>query len=142
MAVTLDVLLDEPVGVLLQRRVIADVAHWIGRVGRAMRRRAACHRAGLLSGFDAGVITEPADPRLLRRAPESVVDRLQRAYEHRTGGNGARAEGPHGEATPPHDRLGERTHGGAGEAASPVRIHVRPDLVTREPVDLVFLDSV
>src|SRR5207249_11314808 len=48
-------------------------------------------------------------------------------------------ERPYGEAPPPHVGLGERTDGGAGEAASPVRIHVRPDLVAREPVDLVLL---
>src|SRR5262249_60287130 len=100
------------------------------------------HRAGLLPRLDARVVPEPPDSRLPRRAPEPVVDRLERAHEHRTGGDGARAERPHGEAPPPDVRLGERADGGTGEAASPVRVDVRPDLVAREPVDLVLLDPV
>src|SRR5262245_45172468 len=100
------------------------------------------HRAGLLSWPDARVVAEPPDSRLPRRAPESIVDRLQRAHEHRTYGDGARAECPHGEAPPPDVGLGERADSGAGEAASPVRVHVGSHLVAREPVDLVLLDAV
>src|SRR5437773_11350805 len=44
---------------------------------------------------------------------------------------------------PPSDvEFGERAHGRAVEAALTVRIYVLPDLVAREPVDLVLLDSV
>src|SRR4029450_11603705 len=74
--------------------------------------------------------------------PEPVVDRLQRAHEHWTRGDGTRAERPDGETPPPDVGLGERADCGAGEAASPVRVHVGPDLVAREPVDLVLLDTV
>src|SRR5437773_12525695 len=43
---------------------------------------------------------------------------------------------------PPSDvEFGERAHGRAVEAALTVRIYVLPDLVAREPVDLVLLDS-
>src|SRR5207245_4953784 len=138
----LDVPLHESVGVLLERRIVAYAPYGLGRVGRAMLRGAAGHRAGLLPGFDAGVIAEPPHSRLPRGAPEPVVDRLQRAHEEGARRDGARAERPHGEAPPPDIRLGERADGGAREAASPVRVHVGSDLVASEPIDLVLLDPV
>src|SRR5436190_2096329 len=56
----------EPVGVLLQRRVVADLP--IGRLRRRaaifVRRGAACHGAGLHAGLDARVVAHEANPRL------------------------------------------------------------------------------
>src|SRR5262249_18700041 len=100
----LGVSLDEAVGVLLQRRIVTEVPYRLGGVGRAMLGSAPGHRAGLLPRLDARVVPEPPDARLPRRAPEPIVDRLERAHEHRTGGDGARAERPHGEAPPPDVR--------------------------------------
>src|SRR5207245_7558892 len=85
---------------------------------------------------------EPPSSGLPRRAPGSGVHRLQCAHEHWTCWDGARAERPYGEAPPPDVRLGERTDGGAREAASPVRVHVGPHFIAREPIDLVLLDAV
>src|SRR5262249_18530236 len=46
------------------------------------------------------------------------------------------------ETAPPHIGLGKGADSGAGEAASPVSVDVRPELVAGQPVDLVLLDAV
>src|SRR5262245_49376791 len=127
MAGPLGASLDESVGVLLQRSVVADVPRGARGMAGIVGRRAAGHRAGVLSRLDAGVIAEPADARLTRDAPEPIVDDLERAHERGPRGDGARAEGPHGEAPPPDVGLGERADGRAGEAAAPVGVHVWAD---------------
>src|SRR5262249_26870049 len=109
--------LHEPVGVLLQRGVVADLSHRAGGMLGAVLRGAAGTRARLLSRLDAGVVADPAHARLPGHAPEPVIDRLQGAHEDRAGGNRTRAERPHGEAAPPDVGLGERANGRAGEAA-------------------------
>src|SRR6516164_8878141 len=43
---------------------------------------------------------------------------------------------------PPGVGFGERADGGTGETASPIIVHIRPELVTSEPIDLVFFNSV
>src|SRR5262245_22967161 len=43
---------------------------------------------------------------------------------------------------PPDVGFGERADGGAGKTAPPVIVHIRPELVTGEPVDLVFFNSI
>ena len=48
----------------------------------------------------------------------------------------------HRHRVPPDVRLGKRADGGAGEAAAPMIVHVRSQLVASEPIDLVFFDTV
>src|SRR4029450_13610578 len=43
---------------------------------------------------------------------------------------------------PPGGGLGEREDGGTGKTAPPLIVHIRPELVTSEPIDLVFFNSV
>src|SRR4029450_5946496 len=43
---------------------------------------------------------------------------------------------------PPGVGLGGRANGGTGKTASPLIVHIRPELVTGEPIDLVFFNSV
>src|SRR6266508_5443221 len=46
------------------------------------------------------------------------------------------------EGMPPHIGFGKRADGDTSEAASPLVMHVRSELVTGEPIDLVFLNAV
>ena len=48
----------------------------------------------------------------------------------------------HRHRVPPDIRLGKRADSGAGEAATPVIVHVGSELVASEPIDLVFFDTV
>src|SRR5262249_43916506 len=41
-----------------------------------------------------------------------------------------------------HIGFGKRTHGGAGETTAPVIVHVRPQLIAGEPVDLVLFNAI
>ena len=43
---------------------------------------------------------------------------------------------------PPCIRLGKRADGGTGKTAPPLIVHIRPELVASEPIDLVFFNSV
>ena len=113
-AAPLDVPLDEPVGILFQRRVIADLPDSLCRAALVfVRRRAACDRAGLLAGLDARIVSEPAHAFLSHDSPEAVVDRLQQVDERRPREDGAGAESPAREAAPPDVGFGKRANGRA-----------------------------
>src|SRR5262245_60738542 len=95
----LDVPLDESIGVLFQGGVVPHIPlDLAGGAGVLVRRGAASDGTRVLAGLDAGVVTDPAHPRLACRPPELVVDRLQHAHERGPEGDRTGAEGGHGEA--------------------------------------------
>src|SRR5712692_8824789 len=81
-------------------------------------------------------------PPLRHYAPELVVNRLEAADQQRSQGDRAVAQRGDPQVAPPGGRLGIGANGHAGEAAAPVLVYVRPQLVAGEPLDLVLLDAV
>ena len=78
--------LDERFGVLLDRRVVADVA--LDRCCLRLRRGRRCSSAigaGVLADLEPGVVAHEADALLRELAPDLVVDPLQRADDRRAG---------------------------------------------------------
>src|SRR5687768_14777713 len=107
-----------------------------------MRCVAAGDGARLISRLDTGIVAEPAHAIITRDSPEAVIDPFERVNQSRPRRDWAGAQRPCSEAVPPDIGFGKRANRGAGQAAAPVIVHIRPQLVAGEPINLVFLDAV
>src|SRR5215510_5487192 len=129
--------LHKSVGIFLQRRIVSDVAN-----DRLFLTYVVSGAPGdsttVLARLDAGIVAKPLHATVFHLAPETVVDPFQGMHQCRPHGIGRRAQGPDGEIVPPHIGLSKRTHGGASETTAPVIVHIGPQLVAGEPVDLVL----
>ena len=133
--------LHKSVGVFLERRVIPGIAD--DRLFLAgVLSGAPGDSTAVLARLDARIVAKPLHTIVFHLAPETIVDPFQGVHQRRPHGIGSRAQGPDGEVMPPHIGFGKWTHGGTGETTAPVIVHVGPQLIAREPVDLVLFDAI